>query len=459
MTPRPTWNRVKRRVKWALRRLLRHAGLRFSVVALAIAALLSSIGGELLASYGKAKAERAFAAAYPGAVLHIGKLDYSAGAHRLVARSVTLRGTSATLKAARISLAGVHWARLLWRTSGLAEVLAQTSFEATDLEVEFPSTHYRLGCARLRGSVPRSELLAEGTELKTLLGDEEFFAAHTFRATRFHVVAPVCRVSGLAYGELLQGRSCRAESVTFVQPLLDASVDRDRPVAPFVKSPLMVREALAALRVPLQVHSVRVTNGRLVYRERVAVGAPSGVLTFAMVNISVAGIANRGDASAAIELMAQGELMDAGTMRVRMSIPLVAHGFSLHYAGSLGPMDLTRLDAFLENAEHIRITSGTAKGASFDIDVTDGRARGHVRGVYQNLEIAILGKQTGDETGLANRALSLFENVFKIRKSNPPAGSLEMKEGEVDYRRRPDDEFQQFLWFALRTGVLSLISR
>jgi hypothetical protein len=33
-----------------------------------------------------------------------------------------------------------------------------------------------------------------------------------------------------------------------------------------------------------------------------------------------------------------------------------------------------------------------------------------------------------------------------------------MKEGEVNYTRRPDDEFQQFAWFALRTGVLDVIS-
>jgi hypothetical protein len=33
-----------------------------------------------------------------------------------------------------------------------------------------------------------------------------------------------------------------------------------------------------------------------------------------------------------------------------------------------------------------------------------------------------------------------------------------MKEGKVDYTRRPDDEFQQFVWFALRSGVLDLLS-
>jgi hypothetical protein len=33
-----------------------------------------------------------------------------------------------------------------------------------------------------------------------------------------------------------------------------------------------------------------------------------------------------------------------------------------------------------------------------------------------------------------------------------------MKEGEVNYTRRPEDEFLQFAWFALRSGVLDVIS-
>ena len=39
-----------------------------------------------------------------------------------------------------------------------------------------------------------------------------------------------------------------------------------------------------------------------------------------------------------------------------------------------------------------------------------------------------------------------------------PDAAGSMKEGVVNYRSKPDDEFQQFVWFALRTGVLDIIS-
>jgi uncharacterized protein DUF748 len=433
-------------------------GACLGAVLLALALVIFMFGKGILNGYGKGKIERTFAKAYPGFTLRIGELDYVVGVDRLVAQSVTLSVTNATIKIGRLSLTGVPWARLLWGTAALVDVLAKASFEATNLDAEFPQSHYGIRCARLRASVPRSELLVEGTEFRTLVGDEEFFAAHKFRTTRFHVVVPECSVVGLAYDQLLQGKSYRATSVHFDRPSFDALVNRDKPADPFVKGPLMVHEALAAIRQPLQVDSLTITDGHLVYCEQVVAGADPGVLTIAAVNISVEGIANGGEASAAIRLQAQGDLMDSAALKLVMSIPITPRDFSLHYSGSLSTMDLTRFNAFLENAEHTRIKSGRAQEAAFEIDVTAGQARGRVRAIYKDLEIAVLDKQTGTEKGLGNRVVSFLTNVLKIRNSNTSDAAGSMKEGEVNYTRRPDDEFQQFAWFALRSGVVDIIS-
>ena len=150
--------------------------------------------------------------------------------------------------------------------------------------------------------------------------------------------------------------------------------------------------------------------------------------------------------------------MNAGTLKVLMTIPVTPRDFSLHYSGSLSAMDLTRLGAFLDIAERTRIKSGSAQEAAFDIEVTAGQARGHVRGIYKDLEIAVLDKQTDTEKGLGNRVTSFLANLLKIRSANLPDASGSMKEGVVNYTRKPDEEFLQFAWYALRTGVLDVIS-
>ena len=182
------------------------------------------------------------------------------------------------------------------------------------------------------------------------------------------------------------------------------------------------------------------------------------MLTFEAVNLSVDGIANLGDTSAVVQLKGQGNLMNAGTMSVLMTIPITLPNFSLHYSGSLSAMDLTRLGAFLDIAEHIRLKSGSAQEVTFEIDVTSGQARGYVRAIYKDLVIAVLDKQNGTEAGFSNRVASFLANMFKIRNANTPERSGSMKEGKVNYTKRPEDTFLQFAWFALRSGVLDVIS-
>ena len=442
----------------SLLKLTAYAGFGLGAILLVLLLFILAFGGAILNGYGKEKVVRALAKAHPESVLRIGELAYSVGANRLVADSVTLSSTNTTLKAVRVSLTGVRWAQLLWGRATLADALAKASVEAANIDVEFHQSHYGLRCARVRASVPDSELIAEGTELRSLVDDEAFFAAHDFRTTRFHVVVPECKVLDLAYDELLQGKSYRARSVYFSRPSFDAFVNRDKPSEPFVESPLMVHEALAAIRQPLQVDSLSITNGTLTYRERVIAGAEPGVLTVGSVSMSVAGIANRGNPSAALLLQAQGDLMNAGTLRVLMSVPIAPTSFSLHYSGSLGAMDLTRLDAFLDIAERTRVKSGSAQEVAFDIDVTAGQARGWVRAIYKDLKIAVLDKQTDTEKGLGNRVASFLSNALKIRNANAPDASGSIKDGKVNYARRPEDEFTQFVWFALRGGVLDVIS-
>jgi hypothetical protein len=141
-----------------------------------------------------------------------------------------------------------------------------------------------------------------------------------------------------------------------------------------------------------------------------------------------------------------------------MAIPITPSDLSLHYSGSLGAMDLTRLDAFLDLAEHVRIKSGSAQEATFDITVTAGQARGWVRAIYQDLGVAVLDKHTGTEQGLDNRVTSFLANVLKVRTANAPDAAGAMKEGKVNHLRTPEEGFVEFVWSALWSGVRDVIT-
>jgi hypothetical protein len=422
---------------------------------LALAVFLIAFRGVILNGYAKAKIERAFAAAYPGSTLQIGKLAYGIGANRLSADTISLESTNVSFVANQVILTGVSWTRLIQGRLAMTDLLARARIEAADLHVQFPNAGYGIRSAHLLASMPDSELVAQDTDFKPLAGDEPFFAEREFRTTRFHLFVPEFRVLGLAYMDLFKGAAYRAHTLHLVDPQFEALVNREKPAAPFVKSPPMVHEALARLRHPLQVEHLNLTNGLVRYAERRTVGADPAVLTFGTVNLSAEGIANSIHPNASIEIEGQGDLMNAATLRVRMSIPIRPETFSLHYSGSLDAMDLTQLNPFLERAERIRLNSGSAQEAEFEIEVRDGQARGRVRGIYEDLNISLLDEQTGAK----HRITSLLANLLKIRTSNEPDALGEMRMGNVSYTRMPEDAFFKFVWIALRSGVLDLISR
>ncbi|HAR98905.1 MAG TPA: hypothetical protein DCS11_08455 [Syntrophus sp. (in: bacteria)] len=435
-----------------------YGGLGLAAAGAVGALIILIFGNGMLNGFGKRKMERAFAQALPGYALHIGELDYSICANRLTARSATLSAPNSTIKTGPIALAGVRWSRLLWGKATLEDILAGATLDAADLDLEFPLLGHGIRGARLLASVPDSELTIKGIELRPLLDDEEFFAAFEFRKIRYRATAPECRVSGLAFGELLGKKAYRARSVVLSHPSVDALVNRDKPVKPVKKPPLTATEALVAIRLPLQIAHLRITGGDLQYGERSAPGAAPGVWTVTSVNMTVENIANRGEAPAVILLRGRGAVMDAAVCEIMMTIPIVSPDFSLHYSGSIGAMDLARFNAFLEQARHARIKSGMLKEGSFDIDVTDGRARGLVRATYDDLKIALIDEETGSAKGWGDRAASFTVNAFKIRNSNAPDGPGAMKTGTVSYPRDPQERFLKFAWRALRSGIFDVVS-
>jgi hypothetical protein len=82
-----------------------------------------------------------------------------------------------------------------------------------------------------------------------------------------------------------------------------------------------------------------------------------------------------------------------------------------------------------------------------------------VEAIYENLEFAFLDQVTGSEKGLDHRVASFLANGLKFRSSNPSDPAGKRKEGKVNFTRRPEDELQQFVWFALRSGTLDVVSQ
>jgi hypothetical protein len=447
------------RRKLSLLKMALYAGFAVGAIVLVCVLALLLFPDPLVNRFIKPRITRAFAEAYPAYSIRIADMNYSVLKNCFGFDSVALHAVDGTFssKMGSFSVSGIEWIHLLWGGTLGPKNLTNVDLDAQDIELNFPQSHYKFRCKRLRVSVPDSEMVAESLEVHPLAGDEEFFRGSTFRRTRLSFVTPQCSVMGLGCLELLQGKSYRARSVHIHDAVLDILVNKDKPDSRDTSGPFMPNEILSSIKETLRVDSLSFMNGWLKYCERFVFGSKPAFVTFDNMQVLAEGIANHGDRDAVLVIHAQAKFVNAGTMKVLMRIPVTSPEFSLHYSGSLSKMDLSPLNSMLEISDQMRIKTGVLEEATFEVNVASGHATGNLRGVYRDLTIAAINKQTGNEKDFSDGITSFIANTLKIRSTNVPDKSGSIKIGEVKYTRQPDDPFIQFEWFALRTGVRDVV--
>jgi hypothetical protein len=401
----------------------------------------------------------AFEEAYPAYLIQITGLHYRILRNRLECDSVVFMKIDSTFSCSfsKFYVSGIGRIQLLWGEGIALDNLASSNVSAEDIVLTFPQSQYELRCERLRVSVPDSEIVVDNLELHPLADDEKFFAGSKFRRTRYLLVIPQCRVTGLACHGMLQAKNYNARTAQIYDASLSVLINKDKPANSNSSSPHMPNVALSSIKESMQIDSIRIMNGRLMYNERFGVGLEPAVLTCDSIQVIAEGIGNTASRGDTAVIRAHGFLMNTGAMSVRMSMPVASTENSFRYYGSLNRMNLSALNPFVEVAEHKRFKTGILQSAAFDINVTAGRASGIVRATYKDLKIVAIEDRTGSESGIGNTLVSFLANNIKLRTTNMPNKSGSMKIGEVKYERKSDETFLEFAWFALRSGMSDVV--
>ena len=391
--------------------------------------------------------------------LKLGDLNYSLWQNTLSSDSIILQrsDSSITYTAGSFSVGGISWLNILWKRNISVNDLANSTINAQEIKIQFHRVQNELQIKSLHISAEDSLLSAETIDYISTINDEEQFAQSQFRQTRTKLNIPGIKVTGLDFLSLLKGKSYIAGNISVHDLSAEILVNMDKPYEKTEVKPLMPNEALAAINKNIKIDSIKIIDGRLNYSERYSVGAKPGLITFNKVDVTILGIANTSEQSDTLLVKSKGVFMNSATLNLFMKIPLSQNNFSMQYSGYLSGMNINKLNSFLEPAEYHRIKSGVIHSATFNINVNSGNAGGTLRIAYENLAIAILNKKSGSENGFGVQLASLLGKIFIIRANNMPDKNGKMEIGEIKYARDAYDNFMQFVWFALRSGLADVV--
>jgi hypothetical protein len=429
-------------------------GSTFLIIALGFFGALILYPDALFSRFITPRITEAFTRGYPGATIGIDRMRYNIFRNQFTADAVTVRtgDSSSVLRLHELSVAGTSWISLLLGGTPEEETIEQTVIEAKDMTMLFPRAGYSVRCGAIRISVPDSSIVIDSLSIAPAGEDEEFFARSAYRATRYRVVVPRLSLFGAALFPMAMGKAYSVRSVLVHDLQADILVNKDKADRRGASAPPMPGELLASLHEELRVDTLRIMNASLVYGERFGVRGTPAVITFDKLTIAGTGIRNHGTGDERIVFRAGGNFMRSAPMNIVLTMPAGTPDFSLRYTGSLGRMDVSDLNVFLEKAEKVRVQGGI-ESARFDIAVVSGRASGYVQIVYHDLSFAFIDAASGSSNGFTDLLTSFIANTFTIRSSNRPDRNGLVKPGRVNYARTPEDPFFRFVWFALRSGV------
>jgi hypothetical protein len=145
--------------------------------------------------------------------------------------------------------------------------------------------------------------------------------------------------------------------------------------------------------------------------------------------------------------------MNRGRLDVQFMFNLTDKDAAFTYKGTLGPMSANKINQASVPLAMVKITSGDVKQFSFDIKANSKAFKGNVTLLYNDLKISLLKADTAHNQLKKQALMSIFANLFVIKRNNPDDISRAPRTTNVNYLRPKESPFFKTLWRTLLEGI------
>lgn len=300
----------------------------------------------------------------------------------------------------------------------------------------------------------------QGLRVGPSIPDVEWLRRQRVRKDRIRVSLDSARLTGFDYAAFAGPEGDVAVEHVEVHGF-DLDVRTHLELPPVARRNLSPQALVRGRHRDIAIDSVTVHNSVIRYHEHAKGKPTTGLASFDNVRARITNfrtVARDGGEVPPLSIDATADLFGAGKLHALITVPLTAPDFEMRYRGTLGPMDFTALNTFIERNMPARIKSGHVRGVTFDAVARNGHALGAVTPLYDDLQIELQDPKAGGIERLGLDVLSAAANALKVRKNNPDKEGKEPRVGKIDHRFVPSESLVQYLWFALRDALVPVLS-
>lgn len=332
-------------------------------------------------------------------------------------------------------------------------------FSIPNLTRTLPDSLYAVRLYSLSLSTADSVLRMDSVRFAPPMSDAAFYRKKGFQTDRFKIETDAFTVNGLDWQALLRRQSLFAREVVMDKLWLEVLGDKRYKEPPKPWRPPLFHESFQKLKVPLRIDSVKAAGASVRYTEHARTAPRSSSLTFEQMDAALFNVTNdpqRMTTETPFVAEIESRFMGSARLRTRFELPLLEKGFDVKLSVKLGATRVERLNPFVIDIVRVKFTDGDIERVGIELAVKNGVASGTVTAIYRNLAVQVLPKH-GLKSGLKEAVFSFLANRIKLKGHNAPDLDKPVRTGFIRRTRKPDEAFFQFLWFAVRGGLASIV--
>ncbi len=152
-----------------------------------------------------------------------------------------------------------------------------------------------------------------------------------------------------------------------------------------------------------------------------------------------------------------GNMIGQAPTHILLVYPLHDSSLDLTVDGTVGPFNITQLNQYLVNAERCEVTSGQFYHATVQMHVKDGDATTYVEPIYNHFKLKILPTDPADPRDIEESVKTFVANTLILRDDDPDEDGGPPVTATTSLQRAQSEEFFQFLWFAIRKSLGTVV--
>ncbi|MCA1745681.1 MAG: hypothetical protein LC643_08285 [Bacteroidales bacterium] len=303
-------------------------------------------------------------------------------------------------------------------------LIGAVHFEASAFKTLTADSLYTLSVVGLNYSADSKELRADTFALQPNYSEYGFTSRHAYETDRFDVMVSDLLVRDLSVADYLQTDSL---SIAYIElGVLNLEAFRDKREAfRHVERPTF-QEEIYAFSGALNIDSMAILSGTIVYSEHAEKGGDMGSVWFSEVDSRMYNITNDTlykTEEAYLEWQASALLMGAGQISIDLKARIYDPQNAFTVKGTLWGMEAAALNPILEDNAFISIQKGEINGMEFYISANNTKATGTMELRYRGLEFEVVDKQTGEASGAVDQIKSMIADWIVV-DWNPMPGQM-----------------------------------